>query len=366
MTTVPGESDGWDVDVVIPPHVQLLEIDLLPVSGTSLELSLGSARDAVDLILGSDGPEGPLGPTGPTGPTGLLGPTGARGPTGSSGAPGSPGTPGGPTGPTGPTGPPSLVPGPQGPLGPTGPTGAVSTVLGPTGPTGPAGATGFPIGALMAYAGASAPTGWLVCDGSSQLRSAYSNLFGVISTAYGEGAAPGTTFALPDLSLRLPMGAGTGLARGAKAGSIARTITLTTAQLPSHTHGLASHQHSTSHDHGGGTSGDMDRNHTHSGWTDGQGSHQHGYITPLAESAMAAGSTGRYIQRTGGATDPAGFHSHNVGTYGADTGHLHSVSVPAFSGWSGVPNVGETIGAGAGATIDITPPVTAVVWLIKT
>lgn len=52
-----------------------------------------------------------------------------------------------------------------------------------------------PPGAIIAYGGASAPTGWLLCDGSSQLRATYPDLFTAIGTAYG--AADGTHFNLP-------------------------------------------------------------------------------------------------------------------------------------------------------------------------
>lgn len=59
-------------------------------------------------------------------------------------------------------------------------------------------AWGFPIpaGVVLAWAAASPPSGWLECDGSSQLRATYPNLFSAIGTIYG--AADGTHFNLPD------------------------------------------------------------------------------------------------------------------------------------------------------------------------
>lgn len=55
-----------------------------------------------------------------------------------------------------------------------------------------------PPGAVIAYAGATTPAGWLLCDGSSQDRVAFADLFAAIGTAHGEGDEPPTTFNLPD------------------------------------------------------------------------------------------------------------------------------------------------------------------------
>jgi len=54
----------------------------------------------------------------------------------------------------------------------------------------------------------SPPTGWLLCDGSAVSRTTYSALFGVISTGWGVGDGS-TTFNLPDLRGRFPVGVGT-------------------------------------------------------------------------------------------------------------------------------------------------------------
>jgi microcystin-dependent protein len=56
----------------------------------------------------------------------------------------------------------------------------------------------LPIGSVVAYSGATIPTGYLDADGSSQLRASYPDLFAAIGTTYGPGALPGTTFALPN------------------------------------------------------------------------------------------------------------------------------------------------------------------------
>ena len=52
-------------------------------------------------------------------------------------------------------------------------------------------------GSLMPFAGATAPNGWLVCDGSAISRTTYADLFAVIGTTYGTGDGA-TTFTLPN------------------------------------------------------------------------------------------------------------------------------------------------------------------------
>lgn len=89
------------------------------------------------------------------------------------------------------------------------------------------------VGSIIPYAAASAPSGWLLCDGSAVSRSTYADLFAVISTTYGSGDGS-TTFNLPDLRGRFPLGkasAGTGATLGATGGAI------------DHTHTGPSHQH---------------------------------------------------------------------------------------------------------------------------
>lgn len=65
-----------------------------------------------------------------------------------------------------------------------------------------------PTGAIFPFAGTSAPSGYLLCDGSEQLISLYPDLFSVIGYTYKSiGLLQGTsTFALPDLRGRFPLG----------------------------------------------------------------------------------------------------------------------------------------------------------------
>jgi microcystin-dependent protein len=62
----------------------------------------------------------------------------------------------------------------------------------------------IPVGCIFPYAGSTAPTGWLLCNGQSVSRSVESQLFDVLGTTYGSSS--GTTFNLPDLRGRVIIG----------------------------------------------------------------------------------------------------------------------------------------------------------------
>lgn len=64
-------------------------------------------------------------------------------------------------------------------------------------------------GQIVDYAGSSAPSGWLECDGTAVSRTSYANLFTAISTTWGAGDGS-TTFNLPDFRGRNRIGKGTG------------------------------------------------------------------------------------------------------------------------------------------------------------
>ena len=66
-----------------------------------------------------------------------------------------------------------------------------------------------PIGTILNYAAATAPSGWLICDGSAISRTTYVNLFTAISTAWGIGDGS-STFNLPNLQGAFLRGTGTG------------------------------------------------------------------------------------------------------------------------------------------------------------
>jgi len=101
----------------------------------------------------------------------------------------------------------------------------------------------LPAGMVAPFAGTVAPAGWLLCQGQAVSRSTYSALFGVTSTAYGVGDGS-TTFNLPDMRGRVPVGLNSGDAAFdslSDAGGVL-SVTLTAANLPAH-------QHTIDHDH---------------------------------------------------------------------------------------------------------------------
>ena len=65
----------------------------------------------------------------------------------------------------------------------------------------------LPAGVTVPYAGATSPTGWLLCNGQAVSRTNYSRLFAAIGTTYGVGDGS-TTFNVPDLRECNPVGIG--------------------------------------------------------------------------------------------------------------------------------------------------------------
>jgi len=106
-----------------------------------------------------------------------------------------------------------------------------------------------PVGSVMPFAGATAPTGWLLCDGSAVSRTTYAQLFQVIGTTYGAGDGA-TTFNLPDMRGRVPVARGTNSAinalgknDGIPADGVAFRHVHHSHGVPSHSHAIPSHNH---------------------------------------------------------------------------------------------------------------------------
>lgn len=97
----------------------------------------------------------------------------------------------------------------------------------------------IPIGVVMPYAGFvfTPPSGTLLCDGSAVSRTTYALLFSAIGTAYGVGDGS-TTFNLPNLKGSIPVGQDGSQPEFDIRGEVggAKTHTLLTTEIPSHTH----------------------------------------------------------------------------------------------------------------------------------
>lgn len=93
------------------------------------------------------------------------------------------------------------------------------------------------VGEIRMFGGNFAPAGWMFCAGQIVAISENETLFQLIGTTYGGDGQ--TTFALPDLRGRVPVhqGQGPGLSNYvlAQTGGV-ETVTLTTNQIPAHTH----------------------------------------------------------------------------------------------------------------------------------
>src|SRR4051812_30687984 len=90
------------------------------------------------------------------------------------------------------------------------------------------------VGEIRMFAGNFAPAGWMFCEGQLLPISEYETLFNLIGTTYGGDGQ--STFALPDLRGRIPIHQGNGFTLAENGG--VETVTLTVAQIPSHTHAL--------------------------------------------------------------------------------------------------------------------------------
>ena len=127
-------------------------------------------------------------------------------------------------------------------------TGATTFTGIPSGPTAAAGtnttqlattafvlANGAPTGGIIMWGTASAPTGWLLCDGSAVSRSTYSALFSVVSTTFGVGDGT-TTFNVPNYTNRMPYGTTIGTTGGSADAVIVSHTHTANVSDPGHAH----------------------------------------------------------------------------------------------------------------------------------
>jgi hypothetical protein len=218
------------------------------------------------------------------------------------------------------------------PTAPTASAGTNNTQIATTAFATAAAFAAFPVGGIIMWSGsiASIPSGWLLCNGTS-----------------------GT----PDLRDRFIVGAGSTYAVNATGGFA--TYSLSTAQLPSHTHTGTTATVDINHTHSGST-GAMSANNTHSHSISDPG-HTHGVLgvnnmfgtTPGAGALTAQGST------TGGS------FTGITGTNTVDINHVHSFTSGGMNSNNIHSHTFTTDATGSGASIDNRPPYFALAYIMK-
>lgn len=208
-----------------------------------------------------------------------------------------------------------------------------------------------PTGVIVAYGGTAAPAGWLLCNGAAVSRTTYADLYNVISTRYGAGDGT-TTFNVPDLRSRIPVGQATATAAvvtgdvgshthtGPTGAGSAHTHTGTSAAGSSHSHSVtlpsATGNESRDHTHNNNLNTSIEsQNHLHD-----MASHVHSYLSPASTSTGANTGTPfpsasdwadrAHVHLVSGATAGASVtHTHTIGagTIGSEASHTHGITV---------------------------------------
>lgn len=189
-----------------------------------------------------------------------------------------------------------------------------------------------PTGVVLPYSGASAPSGWLMADGSAVSRTTYAALFALHGTTFGAGDGS-TTFNLPDMRGRSVLGAGTGSGLTARtrgqAGGSENSI-------------VVSHSHNHAH---GASSGTVSNDHTHSGSTGGF-SNDHAHALGISD-AGGLGGGGSLVRKGGISGDVSGGstanHSHAFSTGGISANHTHAITVNADATAAGSSGTGANM-----------------------
>lgn len=194
----------------------------------------------------------------------------------------------------------------------------------------------FPIGMMTMFGGVTAPTGWLLCNGAQISRTTYAALFAILGTRYGGGDGS-TTFTLPTMQGRAPMGHFPGGPWAATLGQFAGTAD---AVVVSHNHAGADHLHPVS-----GTTGTISADHSHA-------------TSPGGLDFVLTGFTRQVATERGSPSFGVGF---SPATSGVSANHTHT-----FAATSGAADRALTTSTvGVSGTNQNIPPVVVVNFIIK-
>jgi microcystin-dependent protein len=236
---------------------------------------------------------------------------------------------------------------------------------------------GVQIGTVVMFAGATAPTNWMICDGRALSTTTYAALFAVIGTAFNVAGVAAGNFNIPNLQQVFPLGAGSN-PLGAYGGSF--SVTLGANNVPAHTHSIADpshyhtitdqvHSHSVNqwaHSHNIATGG-----HSH-GITTGAHAHS-GVVVGLVASggAIQGGAPGNLqmgntstVGNLGGNTDTVGNLGGNTDVQTSNVSINNSGTNITSTNWAST-GITATGSFGSGAAFTVTPPFVALNFIIR-
>lgn len=176
-----------------------------------------------------------------------------------------------------------------------------------------------PVGSIMPFAGNTAPTGWLLCNGGEFSSTTYPRLATVCGTKFGSASAG--NFRVPDLRGRVIAGLDSSQTEFDTIGKTggAKSVTLTVSNMPAHTHTATT----------SGLTASSAGSHEHTASTNTTGAHAHTMIFAEHFNTTTGGSQNR-LANLGGSnsinnTSTAGNHSHTV-TVSPGGDHTHTIS----------------------------------------
>lgn len=239
-----------------------------------------------------------------------------------------------------------------------------------------------PTGTILPFAGSSVPAGgFLLCDGQAVSRSDYSALFNTINITYGAGNGS-STFNVPNLRGRVPVGfasgdTGTdsfGVLAGTPGNKITTMISGTSpgqneVQVPGHAHGITFTAGGGAHGHANVSTGTQDTAHSHGVTSVTGGNHAHDYKffnnTGSGTNTFGIGAVG--VNSSGSSTNSTvanPSHTHSVTLGNESANHSHSLSIPESGPHEHAATISNTLPTSS--VISRVQPSLVINYIIKT